>query len=132
MAEYYTIKNKDILEKCIIHLRALNPNKIWDIQIKHHVAKRSNPQNKIYWKWISIIGNELGYHREEMHEEFATRFIGTVEKTTLSGSKLIEPVSTTTLTTKEFAEYLVKIEAFAMGENIRLPSPEHYGWDDER
>ena len=29
--------------------------------------KRSSVQNKLYWSWVSIIGNELGYSKEETH-----------------------------------------------------------------
>lgn len=125
----YTIseKNPSVFANLIKDLGNLNPHKDWQVEVKEKTNKRSNPQNALYWKWLQIMGDHFGYTKDEMHEELASRFLGMVERKTLGGEQIREPRSTTTLNTKEFSEYMNKVEALAMQQEVRLPQPEYYG-----
>ena len=91
------------------------------LDIKKRRKFRSLNQNALYWKWLEIIGNDLGYDIEELHPTFKAMF--------LMDRSLKVPLirSTSKLSTIEFGQYLNKIEKFCNQElNITLPSPEDY------
>ena len=122
----YRIINENVRQNCINELKSLPLGK-WQVEIKK--AKRTNNQNSLYWKWLSVISNDLGYTEDELHEGFKANFIGQDNGRDMFGNIYIKPKSTTTLTTKEFSEYMNKIEVFAMGHELRLPQPDHYGYE---
>ena len=122
----YIIKTEVIKQNCIREIESLPLGK-WEVNIEEYKPKRTNPQNALYWKWVTIIGDFHGYSKDEMHEAFACEFLGTTKYTTIYGQEITKPVSTTSLTKQEFSEYMMKIEAHALNNDIRLPSPEHYG-----
>jgi hypothetical protein len=115
--------------KNLLGFLAQMPPKAWKVTIEEYSGKRSNPQNALYWKYLSIMGDHFGYTKDEMHEELASRFLGMVERKTLGGKQIIEPRSTTTLTKKEFSEYMDKIMALAIQQEITLPQPDYFGYD---
>lgn len=99
----------------------------WKVEIKKHNKKRSTDQNALYWSWLTIIGSDLGYSSEELHEALKAKILGVVERKTIFGNTVNEPRSTTTLTTKEFTDYLNAVQSFAMSLGITLPQPDYYG-----
>ena len=121
----YIVNSDQVRQNLIREILDLDVKREMKVEISENI--RTKPQNALYWKWLTVIGNYLGYTKDEIHEEFASRFLGEVQRTTISGRLLIEPVSTTSLTKKEFSEYMEMIEVFAMSENIKLPHPEYYG-----
>jgi hypothetical protein len=126
----YQIKDNDTLGRCIRHIGNLHPDKTWTITIEKKGISRSTQQNALYWKWLSIMGDHFGYTKDEMHEELAARFLGIVERKTIGGHKIMEPRSTATLKTKEFSDYMDMIHALAVQQDIRLPKPQEYGYQE--
>jgi hypothetical protein len=104
-------------------IRNLNPNKEWAIDVREKSAKRTLPQNSLYWKWVSILGNELGYHKEEMHEVLMAMFLTPKKIRDLSGNT-IEKYSTSKLNTQEMTEYMEALARWAASEGLALPHPE--------
>lgn len=111
---------------------------------------RSLEQNALYWKWMTIISNELGYSKEETHKIYKEKFllaifyrddqeyrqmshsIAAIKKTNMKEhlairKKVIALTSTTDASTEQMCEYLTNIKYHAQGElNIQLPSPDEY------
>jgi hypothetical protein len=106
----------------IDRIAALNIETVWDISIKPYKKNRSLEQNALMWKWNTIIGDHLGYTKDEMHEEFMRKFLPPVMIDTMSGP--VEVYSTKQLKVKEMAEYLNHIERFAAEYAIVLPLPD--------
>ena len=121
--------NQDVFKRIVNDLGNLHPDKTWTITIEEKSINRSTQQNALYWKWLQIMGDHFGYTKDEMHEELAARFLGVVERKTIGGHQIRAPRSTTSLTTKEFSEYMNMIEALALQQQIQLPQPEHYGYE---
>ena len=71
---------------------------------------RSRKQNRYYFKCIVLLlGNELGYHKYEMHELLTNRFIAERSKE---------------LNTKEFNQYCEQIRIWSLQDlGIRIPLP---------
>lgn len=87
------------------------------IEIKRRRPKRKTDQNALYWTWLQVIGDELGYDRDELHNALRAKFL---DRTT-GPFGIPVPVSTTSLTVGEFSEYLNKVERFAAEYGIALP-----------
>lgn len=88
------------------------------ITIKKTKRSRSLRQNAYYWLILTLLGKELGYTPEEMHDTFKAKFLYKLDH----GLKI--PQSTTSLDIVEFIEYLEKIIAIAIELNITLPRPD--------
>lgn len=116
------IQNESDKARAINQITRLNPEKVWEMSVKPYKPNRSKSQNKLYWSWLQIIGDDLGYPKEELHVILAAKFLGIVETRCL-GEIITQPVSTSTLNVKGFAEYLNGIELFAGSElGIILPN----------
>lgn len=95
-------------------------DQIIEIRIRKWRAKRSLQQNALYWMWLQIIAQDLGYDTEELHNSFRAMFLVDRDK------KIPLVRSTTTLNKIEFTQYLDKIEREASELGIVLPKPEEY------
>ena len=93
------------------------------IEIRDDKDSRSVKQNRLYWEWISVIGGELGYTKDETHAILRDKFLGYTETTTKL-SVIKELRSTTKLKVGEFKDYLEQIDIFVSEYGIMLPRPE--------
>jgi hypothetical protein len=93
------------------------------IEIKDDKDSRSIKQNRLYWEWVSVIGGELGYTKDETHAILRDKFLGYTETTTKL-SVIKELRSTTKLKVKEFKDYLEQIDILMSEYGIILPRPE--------
>jgi hypothetical protein len=119
----YTIRSILDRERLIQALSLLNLERDWDVTIARHKTGRSLSQNSLYWKWLKIVGDELGYAAQEVHETLMPRFLA--PKLVTIGGFEREVYSTRGLDTAAFSEYLDHIYRFAVGElGIILPLPE--------
>jgi len=110
-------------QHAIDRIAALNISTAWDITIKPYKKNRSLEQNALMWKWLTLIGNELGYTKDEMHETFMRKFLPPITVNTIDGPA--EVYSTKPLKVKEMAEYLNHIDQFAAEYGIALPLPDY-------
>lgn len=106
-------------------IRKLSVDKPLRITIERYKPKRSLAQNRLYWKWMEVLGIHFGYSREEMHEELARLFIGEREYRGIDGILRVRRESTTKLNTAAFTDYLNNIDRWAISEySVVLPKPE--------
>lgn len=118
------IHSQDDKNKALNRISMLVMDKPWQVEIKPYKKNRSLAQNKLYWKWITCIGDEIGYTSDELHAIMADKFL-LDEIIEYGGKEIRKDKSTSRLTTKQFTEYLEKIDRFASAElGIVLPSPE--------
>lgn len=117
------IHNEADKDKAQRHIKALCMDKPWQMELKPYKKNRSLSQNKLYFMWMKVIGDEIGYTSEEMHAIMADKFL-TTEFVEYAGNKIKRDKSTSRLNTKEFTEYLENIDRWSAGEmGIVLPSP---------
>lgn len=128
-----------------------------EVIIRKPVLDRSLEQNKLYWLWMSVIGNELGNTKEEQADIYKGLFLIKIyvdtereqgkpgkytelakAMSTINGKvsdteyqfirkQVIAQISTTDASVKQMREYLNQIKAHAGMLNIALPLPEHKG-----
>lgn len=96
------------------------------VTVEKNVKKRTLPQNSLYWDWLTIIGDHLGYDKEEMHDVFREKFLP-VEIIEVCGvrKKKLTSTSDPAFTTADMSAYMEKIDRFAAQElGILLPHPD--------
>lgn len=123
----FVLRDARILNNCVGFLgRIIGGSETYEVVIRPWKKKRSNPQNNLYWKWLSLIAKDTGHTSEQLHEVFKLELLPR-EFITVAGIERETRKSTTKLTTAEFTEYLEQIAAFAARElGMYLPYPEDY------
>ena len=119
----HTTKDKEAVKS---YIDSLPEGKAYDVVIKLHREKRTIDQNRLLFLWLGCIANETGNDKDTLHEYFKQKFLG-FEQRVMSFNREVTFISptTTTLDTKQFTEYLNKIQEFASSElGIVLPLPE--------
>ena len=93
-----------------------------DIIIRKHSSKRTNEQNKYYWKIvIGILANEFGYEPDEMHMVLREKFLRIYDN---KHPDFVIAKSTTKLSTIDFIGYVERIQRWASIEHqIFIPDP---------
>jgi hypothetical protein len=147
------MKQKFILRDDQIKLRATRAimgipiDPMHEVIIREHNKDRSIAQNSLLWLWQTLIANELGWTKEEVHRYYKKTFlvhiferddeeyalmIATVRTVHKAGMKkeakrlsdaIINLTSTTDASVKQMTEYLKDIERDATDQGIRLPHP---------
>jgi hypothetical protein len=87
--------------------------------------KRSSEANRRYWALLALIADKVKvqdkyFSRTVWHEYFKEKLLGANEVTLPNGQKRVYSESSAELDTKEFSEYMDKIEAWAANQNVWL------------
>ena len=123
------IHNEFDRERVIGQIKRLDLTKPYTVEIVQRNAKRSIDQNRLYWLWLTCIGNETRNGRDDLHEYFKQKYIQP-ETVVIFGEERLKH-TTTDKSTAQFKEYLDKIQAFAASElAITLPDPDDKHWEE--
>jgi len=100
------------------------------LTVRKHQSKRSDRQNRLLWRWITMLADALGYEpqeRERLHYDLLAVRFGMEQRP----SGLVLPIRTSSeLTTAEMAEYLTWLQRYAAVElHVNLPSPDDLDLD---
>ncbi|MCK4786855.1 MAG: recombination protein NinB [Desulfobacteraceae bacterium] len=116
------ITNEIDKDRVMGHIKALNIDKPWSVDIKLYKKNRSLAQNKLLWKYMGIIGDELGYDPQDCKDVICQKLLGTECKVVM-GETITVIKGTSKLNTKEFAHFIEAIIRFAIGDlGIKLPT----------
>ena len=92
------------------------------VEMKPNTQSRSTKQNALYWKWLGVL-TETGNTQGALHQYLAQEYLSPVAED-IQGQTVLVIKSTTTLSVKEFAEYLEHVQQFADSLGCILPRPE--------
>jgi len=127
---------------------ALPVDPVHEVVIKEKGKSRTRDQDGLYFTWCGIIGAELGYSKDEAHEEMKRLFLvpilvrddaeyaemwRDVEQVWDDCRKdrlrrwVARETSITRLKVKQMAELMTEVNRFAIGMAIYLPHPEDVG-----
>lgn len=121
-----TISSVEDMQALVEKLSSLpfDKGQTYEVSYKRKIRKRSVPQNRLYWLWLSCIADETGHDSEDLHRVFAGKYL-TCDVIEVMGEKVRKIPSTTTLSTQTFTEYIEKIRIYAATElGLTLPDPE--------
>lgn len=95
---------------------------LW-LTIESKTPTRTNRQLRFYWVFLEKISEESGHTTEELHHTFKRSFIKPKQVHGINDTYRERP-TTSTMSTKEFSNYINKIE---METGISAPSRTRYG-----
>lgn len=123
MSDRIIMRGEQQREFALSRIKAIkvDPDAPMEIMIKPYKKNRSHDQNDLYWSWLTIIGDDLGYTKDEMHEEMMRKHLAPVSISTPAG--IVEVFSTKKLKVGEMSDYLNKIDITAGQMGIGLPHP---------
>lgn len=99
------------------------------LEIYEDKLNRSQRQNKLWWKWMLVIGNFIGHSQNQMSLILQQEFLGEetfTSKTT--GEEITQIRSTKSLRVDEMKELLEQVDFWAGDLGIKLPHPEDLYW----
>ena len=103
----------------------LDMSKKYRLTIEPYVRKRTTNQNSLYWSWMTLIADETGNDKDDVHEFLLAKFCPVKEVTI--GDEVVERASTKLLDTKEMSRYMNRILPWAAEFGIVLPFSEDQG-----
>jgi len=119
-----TKDNRDeVIPRIGSYLRALNCEKPQYVKIDEKKETRRIGANNLYWKWVGVISQELGYNPAEMHIALVTEILG-YDILEIMGRTITKPKETHTLSVADFSSYMEAVSRFAAEHGIRLPAEE--------
>lgn len=91
------------------------------IEVREAKDVRTNSQNRLWWSWMKLIGDEIGYGKQEIHDILKYKFL--LREEMIDGEMHQNLKSTTTLTKKEFKKLTKDVFYWANDTfNINLPN----------
>ena len=114
---------KNVSEKIAHDLSHFNGKRV-EIKIQRLKSTRSVQQNRLYWLYVTMIADELGYNKNEMAEIIKYKFLKK-ERVDEGTAEVFEYIgSTTKLNKTEFADMVNSIIQWSAETfNIILPAP---------
>jgi len=99
-----------------------------EIKIQKLRSKRSEQQNSYWWGVIiKILGEELGYDKDEMHEVLKFKFLKREKVIERTGELMFYSISTTKLSVSEFVKLVEDVIRWAASElSIVIPLPSEH------
>jgi len=95
-----------------------------EIIIRKLSSKRSIQQNRYYWAACTIIANEIGLSKEEVHDILKFKFLQEERVIEATGEIVICFKSTAKLNKSDFADFMDSVIRWAAEMNIYIPSPD--------
>lgn len=111
----------------IAAIRDMDLSKPKQVEIRNVRKTRTLDQSALYWEWVSILADEFGNDKEEMHNALKIKILGP-DLVNISGEIVYVPPKSRDKNTKDFSDYMDKVMAFALEYGIRLPTPEDMKW----
>jgi len=93
-------------------LARLDPLRLWQVEVREKKHKRSQEQNRRYWKFLGEWAKAYGADSEYMHGLCKKKFL-LIEIIEVMGEPYAITKSTPKTNTKEFAEYTEACERWA-------------------
>jgi len=95
------------------------------VEITKWKDDRSIRQNNLYWKWVTMIANEAGYEKKEMHEALLDEFSPIITTRDIHGKPQQKPLRSSAMNVEQMSDYMSAVDRFATQfYNMNLPRPE--------
>lgn len=94
-------------------ISALPLAKRWEVVVRPFRASRSELQNRRYWLLLTAVAEHTGHDKDELHEWFKEKFLGTREIEIAGETRVVSP-STRRLKVHEFHAYMTKVETWTI------------------
>lgn len=114
---------RNVSQKIANELREFEGKRV-EIRIQKLKSKRSDQQNRYWWAIVTILSNELGYTKDELHEILKFKFLKRSKVDEKTGEIFEYLGSTATLNKTEFADMTSELIRWSAETfSIALPIP---------
>lgn len=96
----------------------------YNFEIEEWKDSRSLQQNRLFWSWMTIMGNHHGMTKDEMHDEMIDRFAPVYTRRTIEGKPKQEKMGTSKMNVKQMHEFMQQVDQFAAEWGTVLPQPD--------
>lgn len=110
MLRIVVVESEARRERLVNIIKRLPFDPAYQVTIEEYAPTRSGQQNRRYWSLLTMVGKHTGHEPDELHDYFKEKFLGTREIVVAGERAQVRP-STRRLKTKEFAEYMDKVES---------------------
>lgn len=115
-----------VVDRFIRQLRALDPEKAWEVTVAEKKRRRSEQQNRYLWGvcYAELLKALPGWNAEDVHEYMLGEHFGweTLEG---MGRKRLRPLRRSSkLNKQEFADFVAFIQQKAAEHGVFIPDPE--------
>ena len=100
------IRDRSGFDKYLLQFRGKDVT----IDIKKKVAKRSVGQNRLWWVYMTILSNDIGYTKEEIHEICKFKFLQLEKVNERTGEVFKYCGSTSKLNKAEFSDLVAELQ----------------------
>ena len=115
----------EMVEHMIASYFNINQDQKAVLEIYQDKLTRSQRQNKLWWKWMLVIGNFIGHSQNQMSLMLQQEFLGEETFTNkITGEEITQIRSTKSLKVDEMKELLEQVDFWAGDLGIKLPHPE--------
>ena len=153
MNKSIAIINEQLRNQAIKVIKNLPLDPAHKVVISGYKTSLSDRQRRLYWMWLRIMGNEIGYTKDEMAYEMKRKFLVGIferdetkeeygemiqalrdlykqdkDRITFLLTQIVGLTSITDASVENMIEYLTEIDNHARGLNINLPHPSDLQW----
>ncbi len=125
------MKANEMAANMIVSHFAKNPGQKALIEITDERNQtRSQQQNRLYWSWVGLLADYIGYSKDQCALLLQDRFLGRDEFTNQAGTVEVSQIKgTSKLSVGDFAAFLESVEIFSTTElDYVLPRPDDLYW----
>lgn len=114
---------RNVSQKIANELKEFEGKKV-EVRIQKLKSKRSDQQNRYWWAIVTILSNELGYTKDELHEILKFKFLKRSKVDEKTGEIFEYLGSTATLNKTEFSDMTSELIRWSAETfSIVLPIP---------
>ncbi len=107
----FILRDNYIKERALDYISGLPPEILFEVDVYEHTDKRTSQQNKLYWAILNELAEVSRHSSDVWHEYFKITFIG-VDERVVNGKEIRYGISTTSLSTTDFADYVTRVTVF--------------------
>lgn len=117
-----TVKTPSELDNLLMGLAQLSFEKHgWDISWGKETKQRTISQNNLYHKWIDILARDQGNDHDDQGQVMMKHLIPPTHEAKKPDGTMESKWSSKKLTIPQMADYMDKLDRWAVGEGIFLP-----------
>lgn len=115
---------KNVSQKIAEELKFFKGKRV-EIQVKKLSSKRTSRQNRLWWLYMTILANEVGYTKDEMHDICKFKFLKREKIDEKSGEVFEYIANSSSLTKSEFSDLTTDLIRWASQTfSVILPLPD--------
>lgn len=117
----FVLKDSKIIQNCKDEI-----DRSYGMEVIIRKKLRSDKSNRYYFNILELIGKEIGYSKEDLHDLLKLRVLGP-KHITVAGETITIPKRSSDLEQGDFGKLVDAAIMLAASQNVKIPAPPYYG-----